>query len=201
MKKRILTVICILSVAALLVLNGCTDNNSSGSAKGSSADNSVSQTETSLKDESSKEEKKQDKQRSDADDDPEESESKSSADDAAEQMYSTIDYDLSVMSGTVVYAEVYNIVTDPDTYRGKTIKMTGNLATYHDDKTGMDYFACIIPDATACCSQGIEFRTTDSFRYPEDYPEIGKEITVIGTFDTYKEEPYEYPVLDQAVIV
>ena len=109
--------------------------------------------------------------------------------------------DLSVMSGTVVYAEVYNIVTDPDTYRGKTIKMTGNLATYHDDKTGMDYFACIIPDATACSSQGIEFRTTDSFRYPEDYPEIGKEITVIGTFDTYKEEPYEYPVLDQAVIV
>ncbi len=111
------------------------------------------------------------------------------------------DLDLTTLSSTMVYAEVYNIVTNPDTYRGKTIKMTGNLATYHDEETGQDYFACIIPDATACCSQGIEFRTTDKYNYPEDYPEAGQSITVIGTFDTYKEKQFEYAVLDKAEIL
>ncbi len=95
------------------------------------------------------------------------------------------DVDLTQLSSTMVYSEVYNMVTEPDKYKGKTIKMQGPFAVYRtDDK---DYFACIIADATACCSQGLEFRLDGDFKYPDDYPAEGTVVTVTGTFNTYNE--------------
>lgn len=112
-----------------------------------------------------------------------------------------VDVDLTVLSSTMVYSEVYNIVTNPDTYRGKTVKMKGLFNSFHDDVTGQDYFACLIQDAAACCSKGIEFKTTDNYSYPEDYPKDGNEITIVGTFDTYKEGQFEYAVLNNTVFI
>jgi hypothetical protein len=53
-------------------------------------------------------------------------------------------------------------------------------------------------DATACCSQGIEFELTDDYVYPDDYPEDGGDICVVGTFDTYEEDGFTYCVLRDA---
>lgn len=103
-----------------------------------------------------------------------------------------IDVDLTSLSSTMVYAEVYNMMTDPDDYLGKTVKMRGSFSVYHDNSTGKNYFACLISDATACCSQGIEFVLDGDHIYPKDYPEIGSEITVTGVFDTYYEGDYMY---------
>ena len=75
----------------------------------------------------------------------------------------------------------------PEDYIVKTVKMEGTCACYHDEETGKYYFACLIADATACCSQGIEFVLTDDYSCPDDYPEIGKEICVTGEFSTYEE--------------
>ena len=61
------------------------------------------------------------------------------------------------------------------------------------------YFACIIADATACCSQGLEFFLAGEYTYPDDYPELGTEITVSGTFETYDEDGYMYCHLVDAV--
>ena len=36
-----------------------------------------------------------------------------------------VDLDLTSMSGTMVYSEVYNIMSNPDEYIGKTIRMNG----------------------------------------------------------------------------
>lgn len=66
----------------------------------------------------------------------------------------------------MVYSEVYNMVTTPQNYIGKKVKMKGKFATYYDQTTGNNYFGCIISDATACCSQGIEFVLTDDYTYP-----------------------------------
>ena len=98
-----------------------------------------------------------------------------------------IDVDLTQLSSTMVYSEVYNMVTVPELYIGKTVRMKGSFAMYHDEVTDAYYFACIIADATACCSQGIEFVLAGEHSYPEDYPELGSEITVVGTFGTYSE--------------
>ena len=92
----------------------------------------------------------------------------------------SVDVDLTVMNSNMVYAEVYNMMMYPEDYIGKTVKMEGTCACYHDEETGKYYFACLIADATACCSQGIEFVLTDDYSCPDDYPEIGKEIFVTG---------------------
>ena len=45
----------------------------------------------------------------------------------------------------------------------------------------------IIADAAACCAEGMEFVPEGDLTYPEDYPELGAEITVIGEFQSYEE--------------
>lgn len=112
-----------------------------------------------------------------------------------------IEIDLTALSGTMVYSEVYNMMAAPEKYIGKTVKMEGLFAIYHDEDTNKDYFSCIIQDATACCSQGIEFALTDDYTYPDDYPKEGGKICVAGVFDTYKEGDYTYCMLKNAKIV
>ena len=112
-----------------------------------------------------------------------------------------IDVDLTSLSSTMVYSEVYNMMYEPDNYIGKTIKMDGLFTAYHDESTGNDYYACIIQDATACCAQGMEFILTDDYSYPDDYPEENEQITVVGVFDTYMEGDYMYCTLRDANLV
>jgi len=106
-----------------------------------------------------------------------------------------VDVDLTTMSASVVYSAVYDMISNPSSYKGKVIRMNGPLAMYQDPSSGKRYFACIIMDATACCSQGIEFELNSRYSYPEDYPDLGTEITVTGTFDTYKEGEFQYCTL------
>lgn len=109
-----------------------------------------------------------------------------------------IDVDLTALSSTMVYSEVYNMMATPEGYVGKTIKASGQFAIYQavgpdgavDDS--QTYFVCVIADATACCSQGMEFVLTGAHTYPDDYPELGTEITVVGTFQIYEEDGFLY---------
>ena len=113
----------------------------------------------------------------------------------------TIDVDLTEMSSTMVYSEVYSMLATPEDYIGKTVKMNGIFNYYHDVETGNYYFACIIRDATACCSQGIEFVWAGEHAYPRDYPPLDTMVTVTGTFGTYEENGYTYLQLDDADVV
>ena len=45
--------------------------------------------------------------------------------------------------------------------------------------------ACLAADATACCSQGLEFDPPAGLSYPG---EPGAQITVTGIFDSYEEQ-------------
>ncbi len=107
-----------------------------------------------------------------------------------------VDIDLTILSSTMVYAEVYDMVYNPEMYFGKIIRMQGVCATYTDPETGNVYYACIIQDATACCSQGLEFTLLDTYEYPEE----GTEITVTGTFEVYEENGYQYIRLADSVL-
>lgn len=110
----------------------------------------------------------------------------------------SVDLDLTNLSSTVVYSEVYNMMTAPEDYIGKKVRMKGQFTTFQGtDESGQPipgqiYFACVIADATACCQQGLEFVLTGDHAYPEDYPELGTEITVVGEFQTYYEGEYLY---------
>ena len=112
-----------------------------------------------------------------------------------------IDIDLTTLSATVVYSEVYDMMFYPDNYVGKTVKMDGMFTYYYDEANDKYYFACIIMDATACCSQGIEFEPSEDFTYPDDFPEDGGDICVVGVFDTYEEDGFTYCTLRNAEIL
>lgn len=110
-----------------------------------------------------------------------------------------IDIDLTKLSSTMVYAEVFSMMTNAKEYVGKTIRMRGNFSYYHNRPTDTYYFACLIKDATACCAQGIEFVLGGDLQFPEDYPRPGDEITVTGVFDSYLENEYTFYHLTNAV--
>lgn len=112
-----------------------------------------------------------------------------------------VDIDLTAMSSTMVYSEVYQMMVIPEEYLGKSVKMRGTFALYQDEATGQNYYACIIQDATACCAQGIEFELEGDYTYPDDYPARGTEITVEGIFDTYYDGDFRYCTLRNAELV
>ena len=105
------------------------------------------------------------------------------------------------MGSTMVYAEVYNMMMYPEDYMGKTIKMNGQFVIGYETKADgtMDestlVFACLISDAMACCSQGMEFSLAGEHTYP-----LYTFITVTGTYETYEENGYTYCRLADAKI-
>lgn len=100
----------------------------------------------------------------------------------AEKPSGGVDVDLTALSSTMVYSEVYAMMATPEEYIGKTVKMTGTMDAFEDPDTGTVYYACVIQDATACCAEGMEFLLADGA-----YPDAGEEITVTGEFETYTE--------------
>ncbi len=110
------------------------------------------------------------------------------------------DVDLTKLSSTMVYSEVYNMMVRPDDYTGKYINMAGKFDVYEDSESGQRYYACIIKDALGCCAQGMEFLPSDeeSLVYPDNYPEVGSEIAVEGTFEVYEENGFMYCRLKDA---
>lgn len=100
-----------------------------------------------------------------------------------------VDYDLTAMSSDMVYATVYQMMTDPGNYTGKTFRMDGLYYGTYYEPTAQYYHYCMIQDATACCTRGLEFVWDDgSHVYPDEYPKDNTEIVVEGTFETYRED-------------
>ena len=112
---------------------------------------------------------------------------------------SDIDIDLTRLSSTMVYSEVYNMMNSPESYVGKMIRMNGKLAVYKYPER--NYYTCIIKDATACCQQGMEFLWAGNHKYPDDYPNEGDGIIVTGVFDIYYEGENKYVQLKDASLI
>lgn len=98
------------------------------------------------------------------------------------------DIDISRMSGTMVYGQVYQMVMYPSKYLGKHIKMKGIFSSYYDEQLERRFYGCVIQDALACCSQGLAFELAKPRKYPEQYPVEGDAIVVEGDFDYEKDE-------------
>ena len=101
--------------------------------------------------------------------------------------YAKADYDFSRMDKTMMYTQIYNMLKTPDKYKGKIVRMQGKFGHYYDEKTGKHYFGCVVMDATACCSTGMEFSRKGRHNYPENYPKLDEPIIVTGRFSSYKE--------------
>ena len=107
-----------------------------------------------------------------------------------------IDLDLTLLSSGLVYSEVFNMMVEPEAYVGKTIRLSGYCVSNYYEPTDMYYYAVVIPDATACCAQGIEFLLREGETYPPD----DADVVVTGTFELYEEMGMEFCRLGDAVI-
>lgn len=128
----------------------------------------------------------------------------SGADEAApapEAAPMVIDLDLSGMSGTIVYSQIYNMMVEPEAYLGKVIRIAGYYSAFEDTERNIVYHACVVPDATACCAQGIEFIWAGEHAWPEDYPEETTDITVTGRLEMYEEDGIDYLHLVDSEVV
>jgi len=125
------------------------------------------------------------------------------ADDGLAPAYSTegYDVDLTKLDGNMVFAQVYDMTYNPDSYLGKKILVKGLFSYYQDSSSLDEYFAAYVPDAAGCCGQGIEFVLKGDYSYPDDYPELGTEIYVTGTFNSYQEYGATYCQLLDAEFV
>lgn len=112
-----------------------------------------------------------------------------------------IDIDLTTMSGTMVYLQLYDILYKPEDYIGEIIRIKGSFAVYEDEKTGNRYYSVLVSDATACCQNGIEFVTKENLTYPDDFPELNTEITVTGTINQYNEGGFTYLHLENSSMI
>ena len=105
-----------------------------------------------------------------------------------------VDIDLTKMSSTMVYSTVFNMVTNPKNFVGKTMRMHGEYTTYPISASETIH-ACLVRDAAGCCSQGLEFRLTNG-----NYPTGATEVTVVGTIAVQEIDGKDVCYLTSAVL-
>lgn len=108
-----------------------------------------------------------------------------------------VDVDLTAVSDTIAYAQLYDMLVHKEDFIGKVVRLKGIFASFHSEETGMDYYSCQVTDNTLCCSMGLEFVLGQGHGYPRD----GEEIVVQGVFDTYEENNLIYCTLRDAVFI
>ena len=182
----------IILLAFILILAGCDNKSSTASRTGNNSASVADILEAELEKEKNKE------TQGNATEEKINDDTVKTTPDLSVEKSGKIDIDLTALSSTMVYSEVYYMMMTPEDYIGKSVKMDGIFSVYHDEAADKYYFACIIQDATACCAQGIEFELQGDYKYPDDYPDEGTEICVSGIFDTYVDGAYTYCTLRNA---
>ena len=109
---------------------------------------------------------------------------------------SKVDLDLTKMSATMIYSTIFDMLIMPEDYVEKIIKVKGWFETYMDTKSGELYYAVLVPDATACCQQGLEFVWKGNHAYPDDFPKPGQDITVTGIYKMIENDGVTYTYLE-----
>ncbi len=180
-------------LAAVVLISGCgkqTDNGK-GINNGKTVDKVIESQVKKEEQKKTEESTKEDTQKNDQQNtDTQTSESVQGSVNAPE---ASVDVDLSVMDSDMIYATVYQMMSDPEQYVGKTFRIEGKFYVTYDEMTKNQYYYCVIKDATECCAQGLEFVWGDgSHIYPDEYPTDGTEVIVDGTFELYMENDSRY---------
>ena len=180
-------------LAAVVLISGCGKqaDNGKGINSGKTVDkvieSQVKKEEQKKTEESTKEDTQKNDQQNTDTQTPESVQGSVNAPEAA------VDVDLSVMDSDMIYATVYQMMSDPEQYVGKTFRIEGKFYVTYDEMTKNQYYYCVIKDATECCAQGLEFVWGDgSHIYPDEYPTDGTEVIVDGTFEIYMENDSRY---------
>jgi len=117
---------------------------------------------------------------------------------------SKVDVDLTRLNTNMLTAELANIRANLNDYVGKTVRINGEYRAVYSDQFERYYFYVIAyTDPNGCCSQGIEFVWNGDHQYPDDYPEEGTKVKVVGVLQSYDEDGrvYCYLQVDEIPVV
>lgn len=189
MKKILACIICLTLAFGVTACGKASDKNSNGDTKIiSDAKNKQENSKSDTKKEVSKKEVNKKEVAGDA------GKGKSSKS-KSKTKGNKIDVDLNNLNANVVYSQVFLMMTEPDKFIGKRIRMSGQFNVYAAEEgnpSGVtEYYAIIIADAQACCQQGIEF-VWPGHTYPEGFPEVKSNASVTGIFEVYEENGKKY---------
>lgn len=184
MKKILACIICLTLAFGVTACGKASDKDSNGDTKIiSDAKNKQENSKSNTKKEVSKKEVAGDASKGKSS----KSKSKTSS--------NKIDIDLNNLNANVVYSQVFLMMTEPDKFIGKRIRMSGQFNVYaaqEGNPSGVtEYYAIIIADAQACCQQGIEF-VWPGHTYPDGFPEVKSNASVTGIFEVYEENGKKY---------
>ena len=184
MKKILACIICLTLAFGVTACGKASDKDSNGDTKIiSDAKNKQENSKSNTKKEASKKEVAGDAGKGKSS----KSKSKTSS--------NKIDIDLNNLNANVVYSQVFLMMTEPDKFIGKRIRMSGQFNVYaaqEGNPSGVtEYYAIIIADAQACCQQGIEF-VWPGHTYPNGFPEVKSNASVTGIFEVYEENGKKY---------
>ena len=98
-----------------------------------------------------------------------------------------VDIDLTVLSATVLSAEVRNILLNGEDYLGKALRVSGLYYYLHFEPADTYYHLIITKDGDACCMEGLEFKLTGDPVFPDDFPPMQTPIEIDGTFSVHEE--------------
>ena len=113
----------------------------------------------------------------------------------------SIDIDLTAMSSTMVYAAVLNIMRSPGRHAGQTIRVSGTYHPFFWDETGLYYHYVIVDGQPGCCPQRMEFKLSDNYVFPDDFPPEGAMIEITGVFGSYQEMGHTFFYLAVGYII
>lgn len=189
MKKILACIICLTLAFGVTACGKASDKDSNGDTKIiSDAKNKQENSKSDTKKEVSKKEVNKKEVAGDA-------EKGKSSKSKSKTKGNKIDVDLNNLNANVVYSQVFLMMTEPDKFIGKRIRMSGQFNVYaaqEGNTSGVtEYYAIIIADAQACCQQGIEF-VWPGHTYPEGFPEVKSNASVTGIFEVYEENGKKY---------
>ncbi len=112
-----------------------------------------------------------------------------------------VDYDLTKMTGLMAYSFVFEVLVDPESYRGDIIKANGFFYRGLSEFTGRNFNYVMVGDDTACCWQGLEFLISGVENTDENYPAQNADIEVVGELKSYDAAGYTFFYLDVKEVI
>ncbi|GEM_PF-3281197 len=109
--------------------------------------------------------------------------------------------DLTALNPLLAYAQLSNMIGNPERYIGAEVKVRGRYASYFVSSLEEYHASIVVEDTPNCCSVGLEFVLQGDLKCPEDYPARDEILVLNGFFDTYEDEGSTYYRLINATIV
>lgn len=89
-----------------------------------------------------------------------------------------IDIDLSEVNDNLNYAQMKQVMADPQAYAGRTMCVRGKFS--YSEATGRSMI--VLCDASGCCEITLQF-LLDGMTYPDDFPPLYTDVAVTGRLE------------------